>query len=142
MNTIVRSVEEAQTISLCYPVEVRPAFTLQGQGHGIAFDRLALIGLVEIGLEASPCGEVQLSFGDNCDASDELRPKGSSDGTAAARCAEEAGTQQAEESRDGQAEGSGTPETKECGETVGRDGKKESGQVSRDSAEILAGGTR
>lgn len=57
---VVRSVEEAQALELAYPVECLPSFTLGGQGRGLAYDRLALIGLVRTGLDASPTGEVLL----------------------------------------------------------------------------------
>lgn len=62
---VVRSVDEAQKLQLSYPVEVRAVFTLKNHGAGVAYDPLALIGLVKVGLDASPTGEVQINSGDS-----------------------------------------------------------------------------
>lgn len=62
-TNVVQSIDEAQKLNLSYPVEVRPEFTFNGHGFGIAYDRLALIGLVEVGLDASPTGRVQIKSG-------------------------------------------------------------------------------
>lgn len=61
MNVVVQSIDEAKSTEIEYPCEVRAAFTLR-PCYGIAFDRLAMIGLVTEGLIASATAEVLLSW--------------------------------------------------------------------------------
>ncbi|WP_417064711.1 carbamoyl-phosphate synthase large subunit [Gordonibacter urolithinfaciens] len=49
---------EAIVAELCYPVVLRPSFTLGGAGGGIAHDPAELHEIVGQGLELSPAGEV------------------------------------------------------------------------------------
>ncbi len=57
---LARSLEEALTISrrLCYPILVRPSFTLGGEGSGVAHAEDELRAVAQRGLDLSPVHEV------------------------------------------------------------------------------------
>jgi carbamoyl-phosphate synthase large subunit len=59
---LARSLEEALSIArgLCYPVLVRPSFTLGGEGSGVAHTEEELHSVVQRGLELSPVHAVLL----------------------------------------------------------------------------------
>ena len=61
-NLVVQSINEINGRDFDYPVEVHVEFSLRGEGHGVAYDKLALIGLVSAGLDASPSGRVRLTM--------------------------------------------------------------------------------
>jgi carbamoyl-phosphate synthase large subunit len=59
---LARSLEEALSIArgLCYPILVRPSFTLGGEGSGVAHTEEELHSVVQRGLELSPVHAVLL----------------------------------------------------------------------------------
>lgn len=75
-------------------------------------------------------------------AANELRSESAGDGAASASSTEEVRPQSSKESRNGQAEGSGAPEAKECSETVSGDGEEAPREVSDDRAQVLEGRER
>ena len=59
-SQVVKNIEDgiAFTNKICYPVVLRPAFTLGGSGGGIAHDEQELIDILSNGLRLSRVGEV------------------------------------------------------------------------------------
>ncbi|MFQ5587100.1 MAG: carbamoyl-phosphate synthase large subunit, partial [Thermodesulfobacteriota bacterium] len=59
-SAVARSMEEALSVveKMCYPVIIRPSFTLGGTGGGITYNREEFEGIVRYGLDASPTTEV------------------------------------------------------------------------------------
>src|SRR5690625_7612522 len=61
-SCVVHTLEEAITIQkrIGFPTIVRPSFTLNGSGGGIAYNREEYARIVEHGLDLSPTNEVLL----------------------------------------------------------------------------------
>ena len=55
-NTVEQALETAERIG--YPVIIRPAFTLGGEGGGVAYDRNELLSAAQVGLDASPITQI------------------------------------------------------------------------------------
>jgi|TARA_B100000315_G_scaffold201787_1_gene194295 carbamoyl-phosphate synthase large subunit len=59
-SAIAHSLEEAQQVQapLCFPVIIRPSFTMGGSGGGIAYNREEFVEICERGFDLSPTNEL------------------------------------------------------------------------------------